>query len=1125
MFRWAGLPRMVVRGALLDWPFTLAVWLLLACATTMLVAGLVYADAVAAASLRHAVEAAPAADRGVTVQASVATGDVGGVDATVTTALSRDLAGTKPEVVLDLRSPTLVVLGSGTATGGGSTGLTPSQRLTLLASYGNLEAHATLVEGSWPLGGQDPVEATLSEPAARALGLSVGDIVSLGDASVFVPAGADPPAIARVRVTGIWRASGSDPYWLSDPLDLNGVTGDASHTTRGPFLVASEDLLRPATFASLNLRWRAIPSLDALQVNEMDALRQNIEALPFQLRAILPGGQASVGTGLAAVLEATNKTIDVSRGNVTLLALIFAALAGYTILLASGMLAERRRGRVKLLRARGASGVSVAAMSLGEAVLLAVPAAIVALFAAAPVTALATAIGPLAGSRISPLGAVTSDSLLISAAAGLACIVILTLSNLTGGPNLAGTLARLGRPLSQTLPQRLGLDVVLAVVAVIGLWQLRVYGTGSSGGGTAGAPDIRSDPLLLAAPALGLLAGAVLATRLVPRIAELAERLFGRGRGLLGTLVTRQVARRPLRYTRAALLLVLAAAVGTFAMTYLASWTESQLAQAAYAAAADVRAVAPTYPTMPAASTGSAYRSIQGVTAALPVTREPVDLGCKIRGAEMLALDPAAAGRVVNFAADGTGRSMADLLPKLAAARPRFDPVPLEGRPKRLAVTLDVDLQAAMMQGGILADGRQPFEPGAKGVGVSVVLLDGDGRLQQFEGGSAFLSGAGQQIEVPLTTTNTGEERSPVYPLRIEAIELTVSTDGIPARGSIDLRAVTASADGSGHTWQAVPLDPGATGWQWVREGDVPQSHVIVPAVASPGRVDSTIDGLDDPIGYNVDTIFRLWAPPAIGTVPVIASEAFLQLSGTKVGDSVTVAGLGGERIAVKIVGSTAEFPPLDPRTPFLIADGPSRELARFADLEQTAAATEWWLSTEPGRDEAVAQAVAAAPFAASSVVVRSALSASFRSEPIALGVLGALLLGSLGALSFAVLGILATAMVSVRERLGELALLRAVGLSARQLHLWLSIEQAFLLGVGLIAGTALGLLLAWLVLPFAVQGPAGAPAVPSPALVAPWQPFLAFAGLAALFVAVLFLLVRQLPANQVAGVLRSSEE
>jgi hypothetical protein len=87
---------------------------------------------------------------------------------------------------------------------------------------------------------------------------------------------------------------------------------------------------------------------------------------------------------------------------------------------------------------------------------------------------------------------------------------------------------------------------VLVAVAVIAMLQLRLYGATLTRNtrGTLGV-----DPLLVAAPAIGLVAGAVLAIRIVPRLAELVERALARTKGLIGSLAARQVA-RPLRYTR-----------------------------------------------------------------------------------------------------------------------------------------------------------------------------------------------------------------------------------------------------------------------------------------------------------------------------------------------------------------------------------------------------------------------------------------------------------------------------------------------------------------------------------------------------------------------------------------------
>ena len=121
------------------------------------------------------------------------------------------------------------------------------------------------------------------------------------------------------------------------------------------------------------------------------------------------------------------------------------------------------------------------------------------------------------------------------------------------------------------------------------------------------------DPLLVAAPAIGLVGGAVLAIRIVPRLAELAERGLARTRGLIASLGSRQVARRPLRYTRAALLLILAAALGTFASAHAATWTQSQADQAAWTAGSDVRMSPGPASDIPAWALGGALRSIPGV--------------------------------------------------------------------------------------------------------------------------------------------------------------------------------------------------------------------------------------------------------------------------------------------------------------------------------------------------------------------------------------------------------------------------------------------------------------------------------------------------------------------------------
>ena len=182
-----------------------------------------------------------------------------------------------------------------------------------------------------------------------------------------------------VEVIGIWRPDRADPYWLAQTLELDGVETRGPFTTTGPFVVAMSDLLQRVPGRELDLEWRAIPEVDGLQVSGLNALREDLESLHGRLRDDrLPGRSLRVESQLPGILAEVDRRTLVSRGGVMLLTIQFAILAGYSILLVAGMLIERRRVEVALLRSRGAGTTHLAAMAFGEALLLAIPAAIIA---------------------------------------------------------------------------------------------------------------------------------------------------------------------------------------------------------------------------------------------------------------------------------------------------------------------------------------------------------------------------------------------------------------------------------------------------------------------------------------------------------------------------------------------------------------------------------------------------------------------------------------------------------------------------------------------------------------------------------------------------------------------------
>ena len=1109
MLRSAGLWRALLHRSRSDWPVVLAAGMLLVCATVLLAAGAVYGDVVALGGLRRAVLDAPPASRVVIVGSTARPADVATIDEIVTSQATEVLGSGGGEVGFVIRSGGFVRTGFDPDDPGG---------LTRLASYRAVEGHAQLLAGRWPAEGQTPFEAVVSEGAATALATKLGDrlaLVSRDDSNLHVD----------VEIVGLWQPDRDDPYWNSDALELDGVETRGPFTTSGPIVLGREDLVRRIAVRELDLEWRAVPSVEGLRVDSLAALRTDIGTLKGRLAdARLPGRSLRVSSELPVILAAVDRATLVSRSGVLLLTIQFAILAAYAIILVAGMLIERRRIEVALLRSRGASTAHLTAMAFGEALMLAIPAALIAPWLAVGVVQLLGTIGPLADAGIAGTATVDGGVMIVAAIAAAACVFALTLPSVTSSGNPASVRARLSRQVGRTLAQRLGIDLVLVVLAAIGLWQLRLYGSPL----TENARGVLGlDPLLVAAPGMGLLAGGIVATRIVPRIAEIGERLLSRRRGLVAAIGSRQLARRPLRYTRSALLLMLAAALGTFAASDAATWLRSQQDQATYQAAADVRVTTSDYSALASWVVGPAIRSTDGVKSATPVVRDPLDVGRAVRDGQLLALDPAKAPGLIRYPSEAAASALAPMLARLGEVRPAIRLIALPPDTRRLAIRVDAEIRAdpeAVSESGL--PGVIPAD--WQGIEAAAVIEDVDGRLHRVAGGTGLFAGAGQRLEIPLTQLVDGNTVVFPAPARLQGVELTLRGPGdVIGIGTLDILAVEASATDSGSAgWADTGWNPNAPNWAWssVRGGD-DRSVELTPG--KPNRITfGYTPGETEPIFGSSSATFRSWALPAESDViPAVVGVTFLELSGAVVGDDVA-ASVSGQRLTLRIIGSTAVFPSLDPAKGFAIVDATSLERARLAETGQVVPTKEWWLTVDDDRALGVEEALRQAPISAADVIGRVARTRSLGGDPISLGIIGALGLGAIAALAFAAIGFVVSATVTTSERITEFAILRALGLSARELAAWVSLENAFLMVFGLAAGSALGLVLAWLVLPFATLTETGATAIPSPQIVVPWPAILPiYAAALVLFAVTVAIVTRQVRRAGITTVLRSGEE
>jgi hypothetical protein len=702
-------------------------------------------------------------------------------------------------------------------------------------------------------------------------------------------------------------------------------------------------------------------------------------------------------------------------------------------------------------------------------------------------------VGPLAdvGLELEPRVGPTSYALAV--VAGVLCAAGLALPALRSAA-VTTAVQEQGRPRPSGIVRRAGLDLVLVVLAALAYWQLRRY-EGPVVESIRGRLGI--DPLLVAAPALGLLAGALLALRVVPVAAGLIERAAAPARGLVTPLGTRELARRPSRYASAAVLLTLAIAIGLFASSYSSTWLRSQEDRATYDAGADIRVI-PDERTgsIPALQLAGAYTSLDGVGTALPVVEHPIEVSGG-EPATLIAVDAARAAEIVDVRPDLLGnRTLAELAAPLAD-RPELATIELPGEPAALKVRATASVER--LEGSLTGFGldRRATPPT-----VAIVLQDGKGLLHRLQAGTLPTDGKPHRFDLPLE--GAGGVGGPAYPLSLVAVELGIDAAfGDSRRGTFTVEGI--SGDGA---------PAAAEGARWVVEPSTLRDAVSSPEVlAVRGGTDPLVaydfaTGASGSFGDAPKVTFSARPGPfsASETIPALVTGSFLDRTGTQVGGAVA---LGPEQPRLRIAESVRELPTLPPERGGALVDLRTYLATMYLRTGTVAQSSEWLVDAAAGRERALAERLQTPPFSSTEVVDRAGVEDRLTRDPVALGISGALSLGFVAAAVFAVVGFAVSAAVSTAERTTEFAVLRSLGLSERQLSGWLALEGGLTAAFALVGGLALGALVAWLVLPFVSLAGEGGRPFPEVIVELPWGTMLVLS--AGLVAAVLVVLAIQL--------------
>jgi FtsX-like permease family protein len=1077
--------RFILRRALSEKTLALAACATALFATTVLAALLAYTGSVTDEGLRRTLAGASFASAGTVVTTHINPGDYPRTERSLQTALASAYGGIPRATTLYARGDSYTLPGQERL---------EHPELTTFATYSGIERHASLTAGTWPRPAPTgTVEAALPTAAARAMKVGAGDTLTLHSRL-------DRSAV-RVRVTGLFQVDDARDYvWQGGALVTSGVER-LGFTTYGPLVVPPDTFADRFAGTGFDARWLVLPRLQAVSATGLRDLGRRLNTLATDLRTGRTGHEFIVGTNLPALLAQVDGAVLVARSTMLIPVLQLTVLAGYALMLVARLIAEHRQREVALLRARGAGTGQLSRLILGEGILLTAPGAVAAPLLAPPLLDLAGRI-PLIKASGLRLDAAPSASLwIVSIAAALACAFTLALPALHGvARSYVAESTRRGRGERRGVLQRAGADLALLVVAGLGVWQLTRYGGPVTGEGTAAAGV---DPFIVTGPALALLAGGALLLRLVPVAATAVERLTSRGRGLAAALGARQVSRRPLRYARPALLLVMAVAVGVLSVATEGTWRRSQVDQADFQAGADLRVATPAEPAGPLAlGQGGRLAGLPGVTALSPMLRRPASAGDQ--EVTLLAGDAAVLGRLLRARPDTMDRS---ITARLAAARPRTALPTVPGRPDQITFDLRVTPRGGNGGGAPPTTAFEVFVTVTDGLGVTREIdlgeLQPDGRTRTRSVATAALAGPGGRITFPLTVRSVryqvGED-----PGRPE-LELSVGAEGVAAP--------------AGSTWHAFATDARTPDLVGNSAAGTLVTLVVPKAVDERSRTRFGIGGatVAAPAGRvsptNPPQPASRAAPgtgSAIAPIPGIISSELARRARVGVGGTVAV-GDGGDAQPVTVTAVVPALPATAPDRPAVLVDLPTLTDRLLSAGRAVPEPSEWWLAVRNGDTAPAAHALAAHQDWSGEITDRMAMRRQLSDAPLGAALQGALLIGFLAALAFAVIGFAVNATVSVRERASEFAILRALGAGPRQVLGLLSVEQAFLGALGLAGGTVLGLAVAYLVVPHVVLTIRAGTPYPPVDMVISWPPVLGLlGGVVLLLVAVLAVALRR---------------
>ncbi len=943
---------------------------------------------------------------------------------------------------------------------------------TFLAHVDGLQDAASLIEGSWPehQPGALQVEVAISAEGSQYLGLGMGDRVRLSS-----PTSDDTQLDATI--SGIYeRESAATLQWRAMDTGL----GAASNAFQfAPFVVSETTLVdvvaEQIPDTEIRYFWIFRTDVDAIDSRDAERLLIGLQTQQNLFKQELQGFQRI--TTLDGALNSFLTSSEISRGLMLSVGAVIALAAVAFSALVAGQARDIRFSESGMVRARGATTSQEVALMTGETLLIAV----IALFAGVAIALVGVSfagrlpvLSDLTGGDFLPasLSVQSSTAALTAAAIGL---IALLLPSFRRNTSTAEELTnRLARPPRRNIAQRYYLDVVLLCIGVAALWQLSqedLYISSSALG------EGFSNRLALAMPAATAAGGAIVLLRFLPFVLGGIAEILARSPSAFRLspsipLALWSLARNPRSSMGLMLLIMLAATIGVLLSILSPSIDRYAVDDARYRVGADIR-----LSSMIVRNRSNLHRVIEimsekfGYEGIAPVARVAGTVSAPTGNEPVTAIGidttefPDAAWWRDDIASDSP-QELAALI-KSRDTDGFLIPTDTEW----LTALVKPDTQR--YDTGLVARIRDEsglyhsltignLEPRSVTVGTPYSCSE----RVPIEDGEGFKPPDWCRIGIPLKPLRDNTVNGDNLWLEFIGISRRPVEDAPqPTTGSVRIKDISsASADG-----------------RLTLLTDFRNTINRRTTGAGFGDLGARIDPFSE---FASDGAVLTWSQPRFGqlkgvrigtsdgALKVIGSNWFKNELGSKTGDTTRLF-LGNRSTAVEFVAFTDYFPTFpSASSPYVIAD--LREIQRIMSIDQTRGAdatNELWISA-PDADLSDLDQIndlltinnlsARLSQHANSEVTRS------RSDALtAAGWSGYLAFGFIAVTTVSVLAFIVTGWTTYRLRRLELAVLKSMGLSMRQMLIMIGLEQIVIASISLAIGAGIGLMLSAVLLPY----------------------------------------------------------